>query len=158
GAATLGTIRADGQGGSVDIRHTGAAGAISLSNAQVSADIVKIGALGNAGTLTIGGGRISAENTLKLYAPGPNGSITFIASVTLGGNSVTKILAANSITINNGVRVDITGPRPVQIFTNAPNYAGFGGNSTTTGTFTGMGAQDPQPLANAPAFGPPGGP
>jgi hypothetical protein len=158
GAATLGTIRADGQGGSVDIRHTGAAGAISLSNAQVSADIVKIGALGNAGTLTIGGGRISAENTLKLYAPGPNGSITFIASVTLGGNSVTKILAANSITINNGVRVDITGPRPVQIFTNAPNYAGFGGNSTTTGTFTGMGAQDPLPLANAPAFGPPGGP
>jgi hypothetical protein len=82
--------------------------------------------------------------------------INFIASVSLSGNS-TKIIAASTITINNGVQVDITG-KPAQIFTSKPNYTGFGGNGTTSGTFTGAGAQDPQPLANAPAFGPPGGP
>jgi hypothetical protein len=158
GGAPAETIRADGAGGSVDIRHTGAAGTISLTNAQISADIVKVGALGNAGTLTIGGGRINANTILKLYAPGPNGAINFIANVSLTGNSLTKILAANSITINTGVQVNVTGPRAVQVFTNVPNYTGFGGNGTTSGTFTGMGALDPQPLANAPAFGPPGGP
>ena len=154
GAGTLGTIRADK--GSVDIRHTGAAGTISLSNAQISADIIKVGALGNAGTLTIGGGRISADTILKLYAPGTNGSITFIADVTLSAGT-TNIIAANTITINDRVLVNIGG-NPAQIFTNRANYSGFGGNGTTTGTFTGAGAQNPQPLANAPAFGPPGGP
>jgi hypothetical protein len=155
GAPPADTIRADR--GSVDIRHTGAAGTIALSDAQIAADIVKVGALGNAGTLTIGGGRISADTILKLYAPGPNGSITFIANVSLAGNS-TKIIAANTITINDRVQVDIGGKNPAQVFTNRANYTGFGGNGTTTGTFTGAGAQDPQPLANAPPFGPPGGP
>jgi hypothetical protein len=157
GAATVGTIRADGPGGAVDIRHTGAAGSISLASAQISADIVKVGALGNAGTLTIGGGAINADTILKLYAPGPNGLIHFIATVSLNGNS-TKILAANTITIDGGVRVNIGGPTQAQIFTTNANYSGSGGNGSTTGTFTGAGAQNPQPLANAPAFGPPGGP
>ncbi len=34
------------------------------------------------------------------------------------------------------------------------NYTGFGGNKSTTGTFAGAGANDPQPLINAPPFGP----
>ena len=32
------------------------------------------------------------------------------------------------------------------------NYTGFGGNGSTTGTFAGAGANDPQPIENAPPF------
>jgi len=32
------------------------------------------------------------------------------------------------------------------------NYTGFGGNGSTTGTFGGAGANDPQPIENAPPF------
>jgi mannose-6-phosphate isomerase-like protein (cupin superfamily) len=162
GTPATDTIAADR--GSVDIRHTGLNGAIVLNGANIRADIVKVGALGDNGTLTIGGGTISADTILKLYAIGPAGSVTFVASVNLNGNS-TKTIAGNSITINTGVRVNVGGPNPAQIFVNfdaagkpQANYSGFGGNGTTNGTFTGAGANDPQPLANAPAFGPPGGP
>jgi hypothetical protein len=34
------------------------------------------------------------------------------------------------------------------------NYTGFGGNGTKTGTFAGAGANNPQPLSNAPPFSP----
>lgn len=103
--------------------------------------------------LNIGGGTLSADTTLKLYAPGSNGQLNFISNVTLGGNSV-KILAANSITIFNNVVVTIDGKNPADVYTNNPNYTGFGGNKSTTGTFAGAGANDPQPLSNAPPFDP----
>lgn len=154
-AAPPDSIRADR--GSIDIRHTGDFGSIGLTNSNIAADIVKVGALGNNGTLTIGGGRINADTILKLYAPGSNGSITFIADVSLNGNS-TKTLAAATITITDRVTVTIGGPNPAQVFTNRANYTGFGGNGSTSGTFAGAGANAPQPLANAPPFGPPGGP
>ncbi|MBA3650651.1 MAG: hypothetical protein H0W66_03995 [Chthoniobacterales bacterium] len=32
------------------------------------------------------------------------------------------------------------------------NYTGFGGNGSTSGTFAGAGANDPQPIENAPPF------
>jgi hypothetical protein len=90
---------------------------------------------------------------LKLYAPGSNGQLNFVSNVTLGGNSA-KILAANSVTIFNNVVVTIGGPNPADVYTNNANYTGFGGNKSTTGTFAGAGANDPQPLINAPPFGP----
>jgi hypothetical protein len=90
---------------------------------------------------------------LKLYASGSNGQLNFVSNVTLGGNAV-KILAANSITIFDNIVVTINGPA-AQVYTNNANYTGFGGNGTTTGTFAGSGANDPQPLANAPPFGSP---
>jgi hypothetical protein len=109
--------------------------------------------------LNIGGGTLSADTTLKLYAPGSNGQLNFISNVTLGGNSV-KILAANSITIFDDVTVIIGGKKPADVYTgfkggeipNA-NYTGFGGNGSTTGTFAGAGANDPQPIGKAPPFG-----
>ena len=97
---------------------------------------------------------LSADTTLKLYAPGSNGQLNFVSNVTLGGNSA-KILAANSVTIFNNIVVTIGGPNPADVFTNNANYTGFGGNNTTTGTFAGAGANNPQPLINAPPFGPP---
>ena len=101
--------------------------------------------------LNIGGGALSADTTLKLYAPGSNGQLNFVSNVTLGGNSA-KILAANSVTIFNNVVVTIGGPNPADVYTNNANYTGFGGNGTTTGTFAGAGANNPQPLSKAPPF------
>ncbi|MEO7725338.1 MAG: hypothetical protein ABIU29_11750, partial [Chthoniobacterales bacterium] len=120
----------------------------------------KVGALGTNGTLTIGGGSLSADTTLRLYAPGSNGQINFISNVTLGGNSA-KIIAAETVTIFDNVVVTIGGEIPADIYTgfiggevpipNA-NYTGFGGNGSTSGTFAGAGANDPQPIENAPPF------
>jgi FecR protein len=149
-----GTVQADR--GTVDIRNTGDSGNVNLTNADVRADIVKVAALGNNGTLNIGGGTLSADTILKLYSSGSNGSVNFIADVTLGGVSQ-KIIAGNSVTIFNNVTVTILGQNPASVFTNHANYTGFGGNGSRTGTFAGVGAHNPQPLANAPPLGGPGG-
>ena len=149
-------------GGSYDAAGTFLAyidgnGAITFNNASAHADVLKAGVFGTNGVLNIGGGTLSADSTLKLYAPGSNGQLNFISNVTLGGNSA-KILAANSVTIFNNVVVTIGGSTPADVYTgftgeipNA-NYTGFGGNGSTTGTFGGAGANDPQPIENAPPF------
>ena len=134
-------------------------GTITFNNASAHADVLKAGVFGTNGVLNIGGGTLSADSTLKLYAPGSNGQLNFISNVTLGGNSA-KILAANSVTIFNNVVVTIGGSKPADVYTGFTNetpnanYTGFGGNDSTTGTFAGAGANDPQPLTSAPPFGP----
>ena len=125
---------------------------LTFNNASAHADVLKAGVFGANGVLNIGGGMLSADTTLKLYAPGSNGQLNFMSNVTLGGNSA-KILAANSVTIFNNIVVTIGGPNPADVFTNNANYTGFGGNNSTTGTFAGAGANNPQPLINAPPFG-----
>jgi len=132
------TIRADK--GSVDIRNTGASGAINLGQltpVQISADTVKIAALGSNGTLSIGGGRINADTLLQLYATGSNGTVVFIGNVTLGGNSM-KIIAGKTVTVNNGVVVQVSN-NPADVYVsdiNHANYSNFnGGNSSTNGVF-----------------------
>ena len=132
-------------------------GSITFNNASAHADILKAGVFGTNGVLNIGGGTLSADTTLKLYAPGSNGQLNFVSDVTLGGNAG-KILAANSITIFDNVVVTIGGPNPADVYVNftegSPNanYRGFGGNDHTTGTFIGAGANRPRPLSEAPPF------
>jgi hypothetical protein len=129
-------------------------GTITFNNATAHADVLKAGVFGANGVLNVGGGMLSADTTLQLYAPGSNGQLNFVSNVTLSGNSL-KILAADSVTIFNNVVVTIGGPNAADVYTNNANYTGFGGNDTTTGTFAGAGANNPQPLANAPPFGTP---
>ncbi|MGB8341305.1 MAG: FecR domain-containing protein [Chthoniobacterales bacterium] len=156
--ATIGTI--DFNGGSYDVGGTllativGGDGGITIGTASMHADIVKIGAFGDNGSLTIGGGSISGDTLLKLYAPGSNGMIDFVSNVTLNSNS-SVLIAGNTVTVHNGVLVTITGDDGVRasVYTNVPNYTGSGGNGTTTGMFAGNGATT-QPLDQAPPFGP----
>src|SRR5205085_331305 len=92
------------------------------------------------------------DTILKLYAGGSNGTINFVANVSLNGNS-TKIIAANTVTIFDNVLVTIGGPMAAQVYTNHPNYsAAFGGNGTTTGTFGGAGADHPLAFSSAPGL------
>ena len=134
-------------------------GTIAFNNASVRADVIKAGVFGPNGVLNIGGGTLSADTTLKLYATGSNGQLNFVSNVTLGGNSL-KILAANSVTIFNNVVVTIGGPNSADVYTDNANYTGFGGNGSTSGTFAGAGASKPQPVSSAPPFDlpPPGHP
>jgi len=138
--------------GTVEIRHDGDYGAININNAYIRADVVKVGALGLNGTLNIGGGSISADTILKLYATGSNGQLNFISNVTLSSGTAMH-LAANTITIQPSIIVTISGAGgAANIYTNHPNYSGFGGTIPTNGTFAGNGATNPQPLGNAPGF------
>ena len=106
--------------------------------------------------LTVGNGLLSADTTLKLYSPGSNGTVNFVADVTLSGAS-RKIIAGNTVNIFNGVVVTVGGKDPASVFTDNANYTGFGGNGSRTGTFGGVGAKNPLPLNQAPAFDGPGG-
>jgi FecR protein len=143
-----GTMQADH--GTIDVRNNGDSGVINLSNAVLSASTIKVGALGNNGTLNIGGGTISADSLIKLYAGGSSGTVNFVDDVTLSGKSA-KIIAGDTVTIFNGKIVTINGLAPVDVFTNHANYTGWGGNSSTTGTFAGQGALT-HPLSGAPKY------
>ncbi|MDQ6654859.1 MAG: hypothetical protein M3Y80_03485 [Verrucomicrobiota bacterium] len=144
-----GTARADR--GVIDVTNSGAGGVVNLNNANLNASTVKIRALGANGTLNVGGGTISADSTIHLYAGGSNGRVNFTDNVTLSGNSV-KTISGDSVTIFNGKVVTISGPAPAAVFTNTPNYTGSGGNGSTTGSFGGQGATT-SPLAAGPGPG-----
>ena len=100
----------------VDIRHNGANGTVNVSdasglnNALLSGDVVKVGALGTNGVLTVGRGTLSANDTLKLYGASADGESRFVDNVTIGGQNFT-IIAANTVTINNGKVVTVNGAR-----------------------------------------------
>jgi hypothetical protein len=76
--------------------------------------------------------------------------VNFTEDVSLNGNSV-KTIAGDTVTIFNGKTVTVNGPAPANVYTNNPNYTGWGGNGTTTGTFAGQGATT-QPLSGKPGF------
>ncbi|HXM73653.1 MAG TPA: hypothetical protein VN904_00130, partial [Chthoniobacterales bacterium] len=150
-----GQVQADQ--GTVDIETTGLAGRIDINAATLHGDIVKIGALGTNGALNIGTGNlINADTLIELYAGGSNGTINFLSNVTLNGP--TTVLAANTINIAQGiiVTVNAVGANAADVFTNNPNYFGFGGTGTpaTSGTFGGAGAKNPLPFSQAPPFHP----
>jgi hypothetical protein len=155
-----GTVQADQ--GEIDIRQTGVAGQTNVNNATLHADIIKVSALGNNGQLNIGSGNsLTADTIIKLYAPGSNGTLHFLSSVTL--KAPQNILAANTVTIDPGVIVTINSAAKADVFTNHPDYnfvpgVGYNGPppNAANGIFSGAGANDPKPLANAPTLGDPG--
>jgi hypothetical protein len=121
---------------------TDGAGTITFNNASVHADVLKIGALGTNGVLNIGGGTLSADTTLKLYANSSNGTVNFIANVTLTGAG-TKIIAGDTVKVFDSVVVTI-GVSPADIYTNHAHYSSSnGGDGTTTGIFTSSGFAGP---------------
>ena len=128
-------------------------GAINFTNANIQGTTVKAGVFGTDGTLMIGGGSMLANQELKLYASGSNGSIEFTANVTLNCAAAAIVLAANKITIDENVVVTIAGSFAASVYANIANYSvDSGGNGNTNGLFAGAGANRPQPLGNAPPF------
>lgn len=144
-------------GGSYEVTGTflstiDGSGTITFENTDVHGNMLKAGVFGPNGTLRIGGGMLSADTILKLYAPGSNGTLNFVANVTLSSGTEMD-LAAKTITIQPSVVVTIAGSGgPANIYTDNPNYSGPGGNNPSNGSFGGNGANSPQPLASAPPF------
>ncbi len=126
-------------------------GTITFNSANINADVIKAGVFGPNGVLMVGGGSLSANTELKLYAPGSNGKIEFNADVSLSGGSTAAIIAANTVTIDNGVTVTIGGGIAAQVYANNRNYVGGGTGSSSTGTFAGAGAVN-NPLGGQPTF------
>jgi len=143
-----GTVEADS--GTIDMRNYGAAGAVNLTNATLTANVLKVGALGNNGELIINGGTLTADGAIELYAGGSDGTVLFDGDVSLNGNSV-KTIAGDRVTIINGVIVTIGGSQQASVYTNHANYNGSGGNGSTSGKFAGAGAST-HPLGGAPRF------
>src|SRR4029077_3463155 len=153
-AAAIDINRGSYDAGGTFLAFIDGSGAITFNNASVHANVLQVGALGTNGVLNIGGGTLSADTTLKLYA-GSSGTLNFTSSVTLRSGTAMD-LAANTITIQPSVRVTIAGAGGMaNIYTSNANYSGFGGKNRSNGTFGGNGANSPQPLTSAPAFGDP---
>ena len=76
--------------------------------------------------------------------------MNFVDDVTLNGNSV-KTISGDTVTIIDGKTVTVNGLAPAAVFTNHPNYTGWGGNASTTGTFAGQGAST-HPLSQRPGY------
>ena len=126
-------------------------GIMTFNNATIAADTIKVGVFGSNGTLRIGGGNLSANTLLHLYAPGNSGIIDFVSNVTLNSSATAAVIAANTVTIENGVVVTIGASTSANVYTNVPNYsARSGGNNKTSGTF--VGAVTTQPLGGQPPF------
>jgi hypothetical protein len=121
---------------------------INLTNASLTADVLKIQALGTNGQITIGGGTISGNSQLELYAGDigshTTGLIEFVANTTLSSN-VAAVLAANTVKIDGGAQVDVTGPA-INVYTNNADY-----NTGNFGNFTGNGVASTAPFSSAPA-------
>jgi hypothetical protein len=153
-------------GGTYEIGGTffntiGGNGTITFNNTDIHANVVQAGVFGANGSLMIGGGSLSADTVLKLYAPGSSGTLHFTADVSLSSGTAMH-LAANTITIDPGFTVSIGGAGgAANIYTNHPNYnftpgGGYMGPppNMANGSFGGTnGALDPVPLASAPTFG-----
>jgi hypothetical protein len=142
--------KAVAQEGTIDISNHGQNGLISLRNATLSGDVVKLGAMGANGQILVRGGTLNADTMLKLYAPGGNGSVRFMDDTRLGGDGA-KYIVGQRVTIDDGRTVTIGGSQAARVFTDNPNYTGSGGNGSTTGQFGGAGAQT-EPRAGAPRF------
>lgn len=139
GAVNITGAKIQADRGKIDISNSGDNGIISVQNATLNANTVKLQALGNNGQLNIGGGTISANSAIDLYASGSNGQVNFNDNVTLSGTSV-KTIAGHTVTIANDKTVTVSGSGPANVYTNNPNYTGSGGNGSRTGRFGGSGA------------------
>lgn len=125
--------------GTISVDHYGDSGVVNVTQANMSADVIKAQVYGANGTLNIGGNTfLTADSTLHLYASGANGTINFIGDVTLGGNSM-KTIWGDTVNIRTGVLVTVNGPTAADVYTNHANYTGSGGTPTSgnTGSFGG---------------------
>jgi hypothetical protein len=127
-------------------------GTFTLNTVTIAADTVKVGVFGSNGILRIGGSSnsISANTLLHLYAPGSSGLIDFVANTTLNSTGTAAVIAANTVTIENGVVVTIAASTSANVYATNPNYTGSGGNGKTTGMF--VGAVTTHPLGGQPPF------
>lgn len=151
-ASTGGDVSVDAsliQGRDLNLRAD--AGDVTVRNATLAGETVRARALGPDGRLILGGSVIDANQSIALFAEGSNGQILFNGPVTL--DSPESVLAAQRVTIAEGVGVTVTQPDGLSVFTDVPefNQAGFGAFRDTSRTQIPVA---PQPFSAAPSPAP----
>jgi hypothetical protein len=151
-ASTGGDVSVDAsliQGRDLNLRAD--AGDVTVRNATLAGETVRARALGPDGRLILGGSVIDANQSIPLFAEGSNGQILFNGPVTL--DSPESVLAAQRVTIAEGVGVTVTQPDGLSVFTDVPefNQAGFGAFRDTSRTQIPVA---PQPFSAAPSPAP----
>jgi hypothetical protein len=140
----IATYGGNGGASTVDMHNNGASGLVQInSGAQIAADVIKAGALGNNGVLRIAAGSsFDASTTLKLYG-GANGMVQFTGAGTVNLTSGNAIhIAAGTVQIDNGTSVNnVAGAGGTNVYSNTNNFAkpGYGNftNSVNTGPLSG---------------------
>ena len=139
-------IRASGAGSQVLLHVAdnapGQSGQITLYNATLGAEALKVQALGRDGVITIGGNSALSGNTqLQLFAgtaAGTGSLIEFTGNTTISSNAA-GTLSAYTVRIDPDVQVNVTGPA-LNLYATSLQFTGSGGDGSTNGTFTGGGA------------------
>ncbi|MEO5721226.1 MAG: hypothetical protein ABIR71_07135 [Chthoniobacterales bacterium] len=110
----------------------------SGNSANLRADVIKAGAFGANGQLNIGNSSLNANSLIRLYATGSNGEpqlychdhLEFQFPDRAGGQHHHHSAERRClIQGDNGV---------ANVYTNNPNYSGFGGTNPTNGTSAAM--------------------
>lgn len=117
-------------------------GTIHLTNANMSAEILRIGALGPDGSIIISNGSIlSASNTLKIYGGTASGLVHFTGggTITLAGGGE-AFIRGHTVRIDLGTTVDNDGMAATTVQATQHQY-----NITGFGNFTTMPEQDTVP-------------
>ncbi len=128
--------------GSIEITNLGVGGVTVGPNANMSADIIKVGALGTAGVLTINQGSfISAGTQAKLYGGAVSGAVNFVGSGIMQINSPNTILRGHTISVASGltVRIGSSSADSLKIYGDNLNFS----NSPNGNLFRGADLVDP---------------
>ena len=127
-----GKVQADR--GTITVSQNGVGGQITLNNATLAADTIKLSALQSNGVLNIGGGHLTANNLMKLYGGSGTGGVYFTGNTLLDGAGL-KLIAGKEVGISSGKVVTLAGGF-TYVYTDKASYsAASGGNGSTTGQF-----------------------
>lgn len=103
-------------------------GNITLANASINSDYLRVHTLSPNGTLTIGNSSLTANQGMKLYAEGSNGKVQFVGNTTLSGPA---IVAGYTVQVNDGVTVNVGTPNSFHVHSDVSNY-----NKASYGNFS----------------------
>lgn len=116
----------------IQVRNDGPTGAINLTNANLMADILKVGALGPGGEVIISASSsLTASDTLRIYGGTGSGTVRFTGPgvVTLAGGG-SAYISATTVQIDSGTSVNNAGLASTTVNAvnhqyNAPGFGNF---------------------------------
>lgn len=124
-----------------------------LTNSTINGNVIRARSLGANGELLINGTSFDAITALKLYAEGSNGQVRFTGNSFI--NSPSTDIAGKTVTIDPGVRVNVSEPAGLRVYTDNPNFSNNTANGYgqfTTGETNSPFTVNQQGFGNRPGF------
>jgi len=134
--AETGDLKLLGSGGGVEIDGSDVSiesrqGNVTIDQANIMADFLRVRTLAPNGTLMIGNSTLSATTGMHLYAEGSNGTVQFVANTTLNGPAT---IAANKVQVDPSVNVTVGNPNSLNVHSNVENFNRGGYGNFTNGS------------------------